>query len=358
MRKLKFRSLSGLILFHDIHLSAKSDIPSLTEPFLVCCSRSHLQTFLASKMTSKSVSPNPERITTSFKNVVQLNVGGMQYATTPLTLLREPNSLLAHCIGKHVAETRNSLPRRHGAPIVSESIFENEDGTFFIDRDGILFRYILDYLRYGKLILPENFQEYTRLQEEAKFYQLANLSKLLSKPPITTNSNIHSVKSWPHLRTNSNGILEHAHGGYITVGYRGTFAFGRDGQSDVNFRKLNRILICGKARLCREVFGESLNDSRDPDRGGDERYSSRLYLKHNSLEKCFDQLSDKGYFLISSCGSSAGGSANAVPMPSGGSMSSGDFNLPRTNQMDSEEHKWNHYNEFIFYHDSDDRISE
>jgi len=41
--------------------------------------------------------------------------------------------------------------------------------------------------------------------------------------------------------------------GYITVGYRGTFAFGRDGMSDVKFRKLARIIVCGRVALCREV---------------------------------------------------------------------------------------------------------
>ena len=34
--------------------------------------------------------------------------------------------------------------------------------------------------------------------------------------------------------------------GFITVGYRGTFAFGRDGLADVQFRKLLRIIVCGK----------------------------------------------------------------------------------------------------------------
>ena len=43
------------------------------------------------------------------------------------------------------------------------------------------------------------------------------------------------------------------HQGYIVVGYRGTFAFGRD-MSDVKFRKLTRILVHGKSVLCREVF--------------------------------------------------------------------------------------------------------
>lgn len=74
-------------------------------------------------------------------------------------------------------------------------------------------------------------------------------------------------------------------GGFITLGYRGTFAFGRDGQADVKFRKLHRILVCGRVQLCREIFGDTLNESRDPDREGTERYTSRLYLKHQCLEK-------------------------------------------------------------------------
>jgi hypothetical protein len=43
--------------------------------------------------------------------------------------------------------------------------------------------------------------------------------------------------------------------GFITLGYRGTFAFGRDGLSDVKFRKLARIIVCGRVALCREVRG-------------------------------------------------------------------------------------------------------
>ena len=45
-------------------------------------------------------------------------------------------------------------------------------GKYFIDRDGVLFRYILDYLRNKKLVLPENFQETKRLAMEAEFYEL------------------------------------------------------------------------------------------------------------------------------------------------------------------------------------------
>ena len=43
--------------------------------------------------------------------------------------------------------------------------------------------------------------------------------------------------------------------------------------------------MCGRVSLCREAFGETLNESRDPDKGTDDRYSARLFLKHTSIER-------------------------------------------------------------------------
>ena len=87
--------------------------------------------------------------------------------------------------------------------------------------------------------------------------------------------------------------------GYITVGYRGTFAIGRGDMSTTGFRKVARILVCGKSALCREVFKDTLNESRDPDRGLDgDRYTSRYFLKHSSLEQAFDQLCASGFRMV------------------------------------------------------------
>ncbi|KAG8227978.1 hypothetical protein J437_LFUL007529 [Ladona fulva] len=49
----------------------------------------------------------------------------------------------------------------------------------FIDRDGVLFRYILDFLREGRLVLPENFSEVRRLKMEAVYYRLKDMAKSL-----------------------------------------------------------------------------------------------------------------------------------------------------------------------------------
>ena len=43
-----------------------------------------------------------------------------------------------------------------------------EDGSYFIDRDGTHFRYILNYLRTGQLIVPEDKIIRRELFTEAK----------------------------------------------------------------------------------------------------------------------------------------------------------------------------------------------
>ena len=46
---------------------------------------------------------------------------------------------------------------------------------YFIDADGCMFKYILDYLRRNQLLLPEGFKEFNLLLAEAEFYQIQPL---------------------------------------------------------------------------------------------------------------------------------------------------------------------------------------
>ncbi|XP_037291123.2 BTB/POZ domain-containing protein Ktl [Rhipicephalus microplus] len=223
--------------------------------------------------------------------VVDLNVGGTAYSASRETLSRCP--VLGELLD---SGTRDS------------------QGRIFVDRDGALFRFILDFLRTGRLLLPEEFRELARLKAEAEHFRLDALVTCLS----ATSDVPPPFPGQP---------------GYITLGYRGTFAFGRDGLADVKFRKLTRILICGKVTMCREVFGDTLNESRDPDRGQDDRYTSRFFLKHNSLEQAFDCLQESRFRCVCACGTST---------------SCGGGNEPLKPGVDSEENRWNHYNEFVF----------
>lgn len=178
--------------------------------------------------------------------------------------------------------------------------------------------------------MPDSFVEKDKLKAEAEYFRLSKLisaippNKPLSLATLATTSPIGS--SSPNSATPT---------GYVTVGYRGSFAFGRDGLADIKFRKLTRILVSGKVTICREVFGEYLNESRDPDHGQsyDDRYTSRFYLKHLVLEQAFDALQEAGFRCVSSCGSGT---------------SCGGQNEPLKPGQDPEELRWNHYNEFVF----------
>ena len=61
----------------------------------------------------------------------------------------------------------------------------SEDGSYFIDRDGTHFRYILNYLRTGQLIVPTD--EMARIRDEllaeAEFYQVEGIIEVL-KPKV------------------------------------------------------------------------------------------------------------------------------------------------------------------------------
>ena len=90
-------------------------------------------------------------------STVKLNVGGHYFTTSLQTLTKDPNSMLAAMFsGKF--DTKPA-----------------EDGAFFIDRDGTHFRFILNYLRTGKLTLPEGATFTEELKEEAEFYQIQGI---------------------------------------------------------------------------------------------------------------------------------------------------------------------------------------
>ena len=60
----------------------------------------------------------------------------------------------------------------------------SEDGSYFIDRDGTHFRYILNYLRTGQLIVPEDKLFRRELLAEAEFYQVEGITNELQAKPF------------------------------------------------------------------------------------------------------------------------------------------------------------------------------
>ncbi|XP_001364789.2 BTB/POZ domain-containing protein KCTD8 isoform X1 [Monodelphis domestica] len=248
-----------------------------------------------------------------FPEVVELNVGGQVYVTKHSTLLSVPDSTLASMFSppspRGGARRRGELPRDSRA-------------RFFIDRDGFLFRYVLDYLRDKQLSLPEHFPEKERLLREAEYFQLGDLVKLLS-PKVTKQSSLNDEGCQSDLEDNlsqgssdllllrgaasaaaapgpggiSSGSLLDKRSGFLTLGYRGSYTTVRDNQADAKFRRVARIMVCGRIALAKEVFGDTLNESRDPDRPP-EKYTSRFYLKFTYLEQAFDRLSEAGFHMV------------------------------------------------------------
>lgn len=226
--------------------------------------------------------------------VLDLNVGGCMYATSLSTLTKHPGSLLADMFGDFT------------------ELVKDAQGRLFIDRDGKLFSHILNYLRTDLLVLPAQFKEIHALLHEAEYYKLDKLVDQL-KGKMAGEKCCHDK------------MQEDKQKGYVSLCVRGTYAFGRDGQADVKFRKLQRIMVSGNVVLLREAFGDQLNETRDADRGGDTtRYTTRFFLKHNQLEKAFDQLGQAGFALITS---SAGGAGYDTV---------------------SDETKWNHFANYVF----------
>lgn len=97
----------------------------------------------------------------SLPSIITLNVGGHLYTTSLSTLTKYPDSMLG-------AMFSGRMPSA-----------QDKNGYYFIDRDGVLFRYILNFLRTSALSLPDDFKEIDLIVKEAEFYQIKLLVELV-----------------------------------------------------------------------------------------------------------------------------------------------------------------------------------
>uniref|UniRef100_A0A452UWP7 Potassium channel regulatory protein n=1 Tax=Ursus maritimus TaxID=29073 RepID=A0A452UWP7_URSMA len=99
----------------------------------------------------------------SSQELVTLNVGGKIFTTRFSTIKQFPACRLTRMIDGRDEE------------------FKMIGGQIFVDRDGVLFSFILDFLRTHQLLLPTDFSDHLRLQREALFYELDPLVDLLNQ---------------------------------------------------------------------------------------------------------------------------------------------------------------------------------
>ncbi|KAF1384563.1 hypothetical protein PFLUV_G00121510 [Perca fluviatilis] len=270
---------------------------------------------------SENCKTQPATGQTPPSDVIELNVGGQVYYTRHATLTSFPNSLLG-----------NLFSNKKGS---SNDLSRDLRGRYFIDRDGFLFRYVLDYLRDKQVVLPDHFPERGRLKREAEYFQLPDLAKLLSSddsklfPDDLCYSDFDDESQGSDQRFYPPYSLDRRYG-YITVTFKSACADGgRESQIDVKAKKLPRIFISSRIGLAKEVFGDALNENRDSDRPPD-RYTSRFYLKFRHLERAFDMLSESGFHIVA-CNSSLTASSIAHY---------------------ADDRVWSNYAQYIFYRGS------
>ncbi|KAK3579936.1 hypothetical protein CHS0354_020829 [Potamilus streckersoni] len=208
---------------------------------------------------------------TRYTAPVHIDVGGVIYTSSLDTLTKFPHSRLARMFNGSI-------------PIVLDSLKQH----YFIDRDGKLFRYILNYLRSSRLLVPDNFDELEQLYDEARYYEL---QPMLNEIEIIRKSkNIKKEK----LESKSFASESSEFSDCIAVSV----------SPDLG----ERISLSAERYLIQEVFPEltsALQDSRNSGFSLDNRYVIRFplngFCKLNSIQ-VFQRLLNNTFKMIAATG--------------------------------------------------------
>ncbi|XP_037923711.1 BTB/POZ domain-containing protein kctd15-like isoform X2 [Hermetia illucens] len=213
---------------------------------------------------------------------VHIDVGGTIYTSSLETLTRFPDSKLAKLFNGSI-------------PIVLDSLKQH----YFIDRDGGMFRHILNFLRNAKLLISEDFPDFDLLMEEARYFEIDPMVKqleqmkkdrvrngnYLSSPPLLSR-----VKSSP--RTGSQEYL------YEVVALHISPDLGE------------RIMFSAERSLLEEIFPESSQAAQNarsgaawsqPDWRQVIRFPLNGYCKLNSVQ-VLTRLLNAGFTVEASTG--------------------------------------------------------
>jgi hypothetical protein len=131
---------------------------------------------------------------------IDLNIGGQNFTTTLTTLTRFPDTMIgAMFSGRH-------------------DLKKNRSGAFFIDRDGMHFRQILNFLRSPetyKLNMEANLKE--ELKDEANFYGLGDLMFPIAPFTPAQPTRVTSTEGYPVTITQDTQGMWFASAPYSTI---------------------------------------------------------------------------------------------------------------------------------------------
>ncbi|XP_066995069.1 BTB/POZ domain-containing protein Tiwaz isoform X2 [Anabrus simplex] len=177
---------------------------------------------------------------------VHIDVGGTIYTSSLETLTKYPESRLAKLFNGSI-------------PIVLDSLKQH----YFIDRDGGMFRHILNFMRNSRLLIPDNFADIDLLLEEARYFDIAPMCRQLEqlKKERLKNSAIGMI---PTLSIKGRGLEgeNHHHQGQQhqpqppppqQVGHEGYECVALHISPDLG----ERIMLSGERALLDEVFPET-----------------------------------------------------------------------------------------------------
>ncbi|XP_037090427.1 BTB/POZ domain-containing protein kctd15-like [Pollicipes pollicipes] len=203
---------------------------------------------------------------------VHIDVGGVIYTSSLETLTRFPETRLAKLFNGQV-------------PIVLDTLKQH----YFIDRDGKMFRHILNFMRSGKVCVPDDFSEIDCLMEEARYFEVQGMVKQLEqlRRQRAGRSTARAAQAAP--------LPQH---GYHVVALHISPDLGE------------RVMLSGERKLIEETFPEvvqALMDSRtsvawnqaDPEHVV--RFPLNGYIKMTSLQAIQRLLAD-GFQIVASLG--------------------------------------------------------
>jgi hypothetical protein len=208
---------------------------------------------------------NPSRYTAP----VHIDVGGTIFTSSLETLTRYPDSRLSKLFNGTI-------------PIVLDTLKQH----YFIDRDGKLFRYILNFMRYGTLALPDYFTELSALLEEARYFELTPLINAIEER--LTNRKLSSSKTNKQQLLNNNDVLS------------------------LNISQ-DRVLISGDITLIHDLFPEIQDQQQQQqttpthahvERNQFIRFTLNAFINLTQLE-IFQRLFNSQFIIVAStCGTS------------------------------------------------------
>ncbi|XP_052130445.1 BTB/POZ domain-containing protein Tiwaz [Frankliniella occidentalis] len=227
---------------------------------------------------------------------VHIDVGGTIYTSSLETLTKYPDSRLAKLFNGSI-------------PIVLDSLKQH----YFIDRDGGMFRHVLNFMRNARLLIPDTFSDLDLLLEEARYFDIAPMVRQLEQMQRDRSQKVavparlagdrglpgaQGALAAPHALPNANAVHGHHGEAYQCVALHVSPDLGE------------RLMLSGERALLDEVFPETNQAVLDTRSGAswnqhDTRHVIRFplngYCKLNSVQ-AIQRLLNAGFSVVASNG--------------------------------------------------------